>query len=53
MSENIQARLYVKFILKVLVFGVLRPIRQVYDDIRRGSSIAMVGNMYDGRWIID
>ena len=40
MSENIQAKLYIKFILKVLIFRVLRPITQVYNDIGMGSSMA-------------
>ena len=53
MSDNIQARLYIKFIIKVLVFGVLRSITQVYDDISRGSSVARADNRYERRWRIE
>ena len=52
MSDNIQARLYIKFILNVLIFGVRRSVTQVYDDISRGSSVARVGNRYVRRWKI-
>ncbi len=53
MSDNIQARLYIRFILNILVFGVRRSITQVYDDISRGSSVARGGNRYVRRWKIE
>ena len=52
MSKNIQARLYIKFILKVLIFGVLRPITQVYNDIIRDNSAARVSSRYMRKWRI-
>ena len=42
MSKNIQVRLYIRFIIKVLVFRVLRAITQDNNDIGRGSSVTRV-----------
>ena len=53
MSENIQVRLCVKFILKIIIFRVLGPITQVYNDVSRGSSVARVSNRYARRWRIE
>ena len=46
MCKNIKARLYIEFVLTVLIFGVLKPIIQVYNDINRGSSAVSMSSRY-------
>ena len=53
MSKNIHARLYIKFVLKVLIFGVRRPITQVNDHVGRDSSAARVSSRYVRKWGIE
>ena len=46
MSKNIHVRLYIKFILKVLIFGVGRHIIHIYNDTSRDNSVVRVSNRY-------
>jgi len=40
MCENLELRLYIKFIIEGLIFRVLWPISQVCNDTSRGNSVA-------------
>src|SRR5258706_5704499 len=53
MCESIKQRLYIKFLFKVLIFRVLWPITQVYNEIGMGNSAARASSRYRWKWRID
>jgi len=53
MCEDIKQRLYIKFIFEVLIFRVLWPITQVYNEIGMGISAARASSRYGWKWRID